>query len=101
MEKFNHPHIIKIIEVEKNGKNKFDIIQEYCEKGDLFEYLDDLYNKDMKLHEREIANIMFQVGSAILAMHWEGMIHRDIKDKNIFITREGIFKLGDLAQSRI
>jgi serine/threonine protein kinase len=44
MEKFNHPHIVKIIEVEKNGKNKFDIIQEYCELGDLFEFLDKLYN---------------------------------------------------------
>jgi hypothetical protein len=30
MQKFKHPHIIEIIEVEKVGKNKFDIIQEYC-----------------------------------------------------------------------
>ena len=69
MEKFNHPHIVKIIEVEKNGKNKFDIIQEYCELGDLFEFLDKLYNQDAKISTKKIANIIFQVGSAILAMH--------------------------------
>ena len=100
MQKFKHPHIIEIIEVEKNGKNKFDIIQEYCELGDLKDYLDDLDNKDRKLSEKEIAIIIFQIGSAVLAMHLEGMIHRDIKDANILITSEGKYKLADLGQSR-
>ena len=43
---------------------------------------------------------MFQIGSAILHMHIEGMIHRDIKDANILITSAGIYKLADLGQSR-
>jgi serine/threonine protein kinase len=30
-------------------------------------------------------------------MHLEGMIHRDIKDPNILITGEGIYKLADLG----
>jgi len=42
MQKFKHPHIIEIIEVEKNGKNKFDIIQEYCQLGNLENYIDNL-----------------------------------------------------------
>jgi serine/threonine protein kinase len=31
MKKMDHPHIVKIIEVEENGKSRFDIIQEFCE----------------------------------------------------------------------
>jgi serine/threonine protein kinase len=31
MKQFNHPHIIKIIDVEENGKYRYDIIQEYCD----------------------------------------------------------------------
>ena len=100
MKKFNHPHIVKIIEVEENGKYKFDIIQEYCEKGNMEDYLRDLYDDNDKLSEREIAIIMFQVGSAILCMHLDGMIHRDIKDANILITSEEKFMLADLGQSR-
>ena len=100
MKKFNHPHIVKIIEVEENGKYKFDIIQEYCEKGDMENYLRDLYSDNMKLSGREIAIIMFQIGSAILCMHLEGMLHRDIKDANILINSEGKCKLADLGQSR-
>ena len=43
---------------------------------------------------------MFQVLSAIEHMHWAGLIHRDIKDANIFINSEGEYKLADLGQSR-
>jgi len=99
MKKFNHPHIVKIIEVEENGKYKFDIIQEYCKYGDLENYLRDLYSDNGELPERSIAIIMFQVLSAIEAMHFEGLIHRDIKDANILITSEGKCKLADLGQS--
>ena len=43
---------------------------------------------------------MFQVLSAVEAMHFRGLIHRDIKDANILITSEGKCKLADLGQSR-
>ncbi len=43
---------------------------------------------------------MFQIGSAILHMHIEGMVHRDIKAANILLTSKGVYKLADLAQSR-
>jgi serine/threonine protein kinase len=30
-------------------------------------------------------------------MHLKGMIHRDIKDANILITKDGFYKLADLG----
>jgi hypothetical protein len=30
-----HPFIVEIIDVEVNGKDRFDIIQEFCEEGNL------------------------------------------------------------------
>jgi len=100
MRNCNHPHIVKIIDVEENGKYRFDIIQEYCDQGNLEDYIEKLDERDERLTEAQVANIIFQIGSAILHMHIEGMIHRDIKDANILITSGGIYKLADLGQSR-
>ena len=52
MIKLKHPHIIEIIEVEKEGKNRFDIIQEYCELGNLEKYIEDLDEQEIRLPEK-------------------------------------------------
>ncbi len=51
MENFNHPHIVKIFGVEKNGKCRFDIIQEYCDQGNLEDYIEELEENDERLTE--------------------------------------------------
>lgn len=51
MRNCKHPHIIEIIDVEKNGKNRFDIIQEYCDQGNLEDYIEELDEKDVRLTE--------------------------------------------------
>lgn len=35
MKKLNHQFIIRIIDVFENGEDSIDIIEEYCEGGDL------------------------------------------------------------------
>jgi serine/threonine protein kinase len=38
---------------------------------------------------------------ALLVLEKGGIIHRDIKTKNIFITVDGIYKLGDYSVAHI
>lgn len=38
--------------------------------------------------------------NALIACHAKGIIHRDIKDDNIFVSPEGVYKLGDFGVSK-
>jgi mitosis inhibitor protein kinase SWE1 len=38
--------------------------------------------------------LAFQLASGLKVLHDGGTMHRDLKPSNIFITEEGIFKIG-------
>ena len=42
-----------------------------------------------------------QVCLAMQYVHRQGILHRDLKGSNIFLTGEGIIKLGDFGISKV
>lgn len=51
--------------------------------------------------EGEIWNIFFQLVTGLNALHNAKIVHRDIKCANVFLTKSGLVKLGDLNVSKI
>jgi len=45
--------------------------------------------------------VLFQTSAALCHMHSKGIIHRDVKLDNVFLTSSGVVKLGDFGVSRI
>ncbi len=45
----------------------------------------------------EALDVMYQLCSAVYYAHQHGVIHRDIKPQNVFITPDGTIKLGDFG----
>jgi serine/threonine protein kinase len=41
-----------------------------------------------------------QILSGILAIHSKGIVHRDIKNRNIYISSTGEYKIGDFSECR-
>jgi serine/threonine-protein kinase len=50
--------------------------------------------------EAEALDIMIQITDALVHAHQRGLIHRDIKPKNIMLTPQGVAKLTDLGLAR-
>jgi serine/threonine-protein kinase len=50
--------------------------------------------------EQEALNVVIQVAEALRHAHSVGLIHRDVKPKNIMINKEGIVKLADMGLAR-
>lgn len=66
------------------------------------EYITTL-KKYISLHQmnlREVISLGIDLCSALQICSKKGIIHRDIKDDNIFVNEEGVFKLGDFGIAR-
>jgi serine/threonine-protein kinase len=94
--KLNHPNIVQAIDVgEAHGYHYF--VMEYVEGDTVY---DDLQSGKV-YGEAEALNIVIQIGRALGHAHNQGLIHRDVKPKNIMITRSGVAKLMDMGLARV
>src|SRR4030095_15441789 len=50
--------------------------------------------------EEEALDIVIQIVDALAHAHGRGLVHRDVKPKNILLTPQGIAKLTDLGLAR-
>jgi calcium-dependent protein kinase len=78
--KVDHPHILKIFEYYTDSVN-FMLITEYIGGGDLYSAI----TKFKKFSEENVAEIMYQLLSAVCYLHSINIVHRDIKPENILV----------------
>lgn len=93
--KMNHNNIVQAIDVGEVG-GLYYFVMEYVEGRTLY---DDL-SKGKVFDEREAIDIVIQVAKALAHAHAQGLIHRDVKPKNIMINKDGVVKLADMGLAR-
>ncbi|GMH37950.1 hypothetical protein BSKO_05834 [Bryopsis sp. KO-2023] len=94
----SHPNVVKYYDFYADG-GKMHIVMEYCEEGDLAGYLKDQNGE--YLEENEIMLKFVQICLALQNIHNKGILHRDLKTQNIFLSSKGIVKLGDFGISKV
>ena len=93
--KLNHNNIVQAIDVgEAGGKHYF--VMEYVKGKTLYENL----SAGKIFSEEEALEVIIQVSRALAHAHNNGLIHRDVKPKNIMINNEGVVKLADMGLAR-
>ena len=81
LKKLSHPNIVKIHEFYSN-KKYYQIITEYCKKGELFKYIKRSFT------EKQLAVIFYQILSGLNYLHEKNVIHKNIKLKNIMVLQK-------------
>lgn len=88
-------HVIEFVD-EWEAKNHLYIQTEYCENGNLKDFLSS-YGYKGRLDDFRIWKIMLELAQGIKSIHDAGFIHLDLKPANIFIDWEGVLKIGDFG----
>lgn len=91
----NHANIVGALDVGQAGDFHY-FVMEYVEGHTVY---DDIMAKG-KYSESEALKIIIQIARALNHSHNAGFIHRDVKPKNLMITKEGVAKLADMGLAR-
>ena len=91
----NHPNIVTVITAEKQ-ENVFFIVMEYV-PGDT---LESVIAARGALELAQALDYTCQIANAVEHAHRQGVIHRDLRPANVFVTDRGLLKVGDFGTSR-
>ena len=95
MEKLRHPNIVSLLGSERDG-DKFNILMEYVPG----KAIDQLLETFGVLNINTIRIYTRQLLSALKYLHQHGVVHRDIKGKNILVDAHGNCKLCDFGSAK-
>ncbi|CAM9539574.1 unnamed protein product, partial [Ectocarpus sp. 8 AP-2014] len=88
-----HPNVVFPRESWWDDANSRCFVQmELCETDML-----DLVCETGALRDARGSTFAGHLASALAHLHGQGIVHQDVKLENIFVSREGVAKLGDVG----
>jgi NIMA (never in mitosis gene a)-related kinase 1/4/5 len=97
-----HPNIIGYKEAFfEDATSCLCIIMENADGGDLLNQINTHKKNSSTFSEQQIWNFFIQMVRGTKALHDLKICHRDIKCANLFLTKDGKVKLGDLNVSKV
>ena len=101
LENLHHPNVITYFNSFRENGN-FYIIIEYINGGSLEDLLIENIEKQRRITEKKIWDLLVQSLSGLLYLHEKRkIIHRDIKPDNLLLDSDGRLKISDFGVSAI
>jgi eukaryotic-like serine/threonine-protein kinase len=91
----NDPHICTIYDVGEHEGRQF-LVMELLEGRTLRQYMD-----GQGLAAEQVVKLAMQIATALQTAHGKGIIHRDVKPANIFVTEGGSVKVLDFGLAKL
>src|SRR5215212_2189977 len=92
----SHPHVVSVFDGGETEDGTYYIAMEYLPGGTLKDHI----LKRGALLPWMAAEVALQIAKALRAAHVRGIVHRDVKPRNILITDSGHVKVADFGIAR-
>jgi len=90
----NHPNILAVFDIGQHNGSPF-MVSELLEGETLRKLLE-----DGPLPQRKAIDYGVQIAQGLACAHEKGIVHRDVKPENIFVTRDGRVKILDFGLAK-
>ncbi|XP_076359294.1 serine/threonine-protein kinase PAK 4-like [Tachypleus tridentatus] len=91
MRDYHHSNIVNMYD-SYLVEDELWVVMEFLEGGSLTDII-----TSSRIHEDQIATVCKQCLKALVFLHAQGVIHRDIKSDSILLARDGTVKLSDFG----
>ncbi|KIL68822.1 hypothetical protein M378DRAFT_8264 [Amanita muscaria Koide BX008] len=95
-----HPNVLSYLDSWEEDEALY-IQTELCESGNLARFLWEYGRVFPRLDEARVWKIIVDLSNGLRFIHEAGVIHLDLKPSNIFLTKDGRFKIGDFGMASL
>ena len=100
LSKIKSKYVVKYYDsFEEEGK--LNIIMEYCDNGDLNDFIERQKQTKHLLSENIVWKIFIKITLGLADIHKLKILHRDLKALNIFLKKDDDIRVGDLGVAKI
>eukprot|EP00927_Polykrikos_kofoidii_P030245 TRINITY_DN26057_c0_g1_i1.p1 TRINITY_DN26057_c0_g1~~TRINITY_DN26057_c0_g1_i1.p1 ORF type:complete len:469 (+),score=68.76 TRINITY_DN26057_c0_g1_i1:79-1485(+) len=96
MAALSHPYIVRYHE-SFTENNKLAIVMEYAEGGDLHQRACRAHDGGEIIPESSVLRWFTQVALGVKYLHSRRILHRDLKNQNVFLSKHGDARIGDFG----
>ncbi|KAF8819044.1 hypothetical protein IE077_000236 [Cardiosporidium cionae] len=96
LRRLRHPYIVQYHDSFET-ESSLVIVMENCSAGDLFTAIRAMRKRNEYFAEEQILQWFTQIVLGLQYMHSQRILHCDLKTTNIFLTCDGVAKIGDFG----
>ncbi len=96
MARIDHPNVVQVFDVRTAEVLPY-LVMELAAGGTLAGWLEE----HKRMPPRLACTAILQVAAGLGAAHAHGVVHRDVKPKNVLVTRDGRCKITDFGIARV